>query len=337
MMRLLALDVGGANLKAADGLGYADSVAFPLWRQKDDLAAAIGRMLARFGSVDAIAATMTGELADCFVDKAEGVRFIVDAIERAADGRSVRVYRIDGALVDAKSARDEPALAAASNWHALATFAGRFIAQEAGLLLDVGSTTCDVIPITGGKPSGVGKSDVERLIAGEMVYTGVARSPVCAVVAAVPWRGQSCPVAQELFATTRDVYLMLGDLPERADDADTADGRPATRAAAIDRLGRCICVDRASFNADDAREMAQAVASRQAAMLGVAAAKTVGRMTSKPATVVVSGSGEFLARRVAERLPHSARIVSLTDELGPAVSQVAPAHALATLAREEWK
>jgi uncharacterized hydantoinase/oxoprolinase family protein len=54
-------------------------------------------------------------------------------------------------------------------------------------------------------------------------------------------------------------------------------------------------------------------------------------------TVIIAGTGEFLARRVAENafpaLPPEA-IVSLTQELGASVSACAPAYAVAVLAAE---
>ena len=54
-------------------------------------------------------------------------------------------------------------------------------------------------------------------------------------------------------------------------------------------------------------------------------------------TVIVSGEGEFLARRVAGRaypdVPPGA-VVSLNERLGPVVSACAPAYALAVLMEE---
>jgi uncharacterized hydantoinase/oxoprolinase family protein len=53
-------------------------------------------------------------------------------------------------------------------------------------------------------------------------------------------------------------------------------------------------------------------------------------------TVLVSGLGEFLARRVVDKAFKGGveRVVSLNVELGPAVSACAPAYAVAVLAAE---
>ena len=58
------------------------------------------------------------------------------------------------------------------------------------------------------------------------------------------------------------------------------------------------------------------------------------RLPSPPTTVVISGRGEFLARRVIEQLGLTAKVVSLSAELGPDLSRAATAHAVAVLARE---
>lgn len=335
-MAWLGLDIGGANLKAAHASDFTRSLPFPLWRQPEMLTAALGSLLAEAPTCAGWAVTMTGELCDCFPTIAEGVLRSLDAVESAAGTRSVRIYLTDGRLATLDSARREPLLVAASNWHALARCAARYVPQGPALLLDVGSTTTDVIPIVAGRLAHTASRDTERLIAGELVYTGVVRSPLCAVAASVPYRGRMCPTAQEFFATMADAYLVLGDLPEQPTVTDTADGRPATRSAARSRLARSICTDATEF--DDSDALAVARAARQAQIARIAAAVTqVQRGVAGPLeAVVVSGQGEFLARQVVERLPHRPRLISLAEALGADRSRVAPAWAVATLADEEF-
>lgn len=332
-MKWLALDIGGANIKVADGRGYASAFGFRLWADRDQLARQLRTVIAESPDCDHLAVTMTGELADCFETKSEGVHFILQAVEEAADHRHTRVYLSDGRLVTVEVARETPLLAASSNWHALARFAGGFAPHGVSLLIDIGSTTCDIIPLRDGQPVQLGVTDTDRLLHGELVYTGVERSPLCGVVSSVPYRGQLCPVAQELFATTRDVYIIQGKLPEQPSDSNTADGRPATRRGARIRLGRMLATTEEQFNHRDAVHVAEAVADVQAAQI-VAATKRVQSRIGTPGRVVISGHGEFLARRVIEQTPIIVPITSLAAELGAVVSRSAPAHALAVLARE---
>src|SRR5688572_22706360 len=119
-MTWLGLDIGGANLKAADGRGWTRSMPFPLWREPDLLAPALGRLIAEAPATDRLAVTMTGELCDCYRTKAEGVSHILSAVEDAAARRQISVYLVDGRLVSPGEARCLPQLAAASNWHVLA-------------------------------------------------------------------------------------------------------------------------------------------------------------------------------------------------------------------------
>jgi probable H4MPT-linked C1 transfer pathway protein len=278
---------------------------------------------------------MTGELADCFESKAAGIRFILDAVRGGADNRHTRVYLTDGRFVSPQVALSVPHLAAASNWHALARFAAqRYGPSGIGLLIDVGSTTCDVIGLVDGKPAALGATDTQRLLSGELVYTGVERSPVCAVASLAPYRGQSCPLVQELFATMRDVYLVLDKLPEDPADTHTADGRPATRAAARARLARMIAADNGEFNHRDAVMLAESVATAQAWRLAAGIKKVESALPRPAEKMVLSGHGEFLATAALDLVQSTAPRISLTKALGTSVSRCAPAHALAVLARE---
>jgi probable H4MPT-linked C1 transfer pathway protein len=236
--------------------------------------------------------------------------------------------------VPPEAALDNPLPVAASSWHALARFAGRYVPQRAGLVINIGSSTSDIVPLVHGLPTPRGRTDPERLVSGELVYTGVKQSPICAVASRVPWKGFLCPLAQEVSATMWDVYLLLGDLPEEPDRTDTADGRAATRQAAHDRLARSICADRTLVDHEAACTIAKAVAEAQLDALAEAADRVIGTLPERPGGVVLSGGGEFVARRVIERLGLSSRIVSLAEELGPEVCRAATAHAVAVLAAE---
>lgn len=333
-MNWLALDIGGANLKMADGKGFAEARAFALWQESHRLAQELRMLIAEAPHCDHLVVTMTGELADCFETKEIGVNYIVQAVSQAADSRHTRIYLIDGTMVSPQIAVQRPLAAAAANWHALARFAGRFARQGAALLIDVGSTTCDIAPLMGGVPIVGAKTDTQRLMTGELVYTGVERTPVCALIDSAPYRGQQCPLAQEVFATTRDVYLILGDMPEEPTDYNTADGRAATKGAARHRLGRLISADGDGFNHRDAVTIAQTAADAQTARLASGIRRVIAELPRRPETIIFSGHGEFLARRTLETMDLSPTVVSLGTELGPRISRCATAHALAVLACE---
>lgn len=331
---VLALDIGGANLKASDGATFHVSRPFALWKDPAGLCDAITALVAEAPTVERWVVTMTGELCDCFRTKVEGVATIVDAVVAAARGVETSIYLTDCSFVAPDEAKQRSLEAAASNWHATASFVARRFAPTAGVLIDVGSTTSDLIPFAAGRPCSAGFTDPDRLGSGELVYTGVVRSPICAVTPTLPWRGRVCSTAQELFATTLDAYLILGLLPEDEDDRSTADGRPATREFARERLARSVCADRAMFDDRDAQAVAAVVRQSQIRRLAEAFARVTPPMPAPPRLVVLAGRGEFLARDVLRKAGWVGSCAGLSDEIGAAASDVAPAFALAHLARD---
>jgi probable H4MPT-linked C1 transfer pathway protein len=325
---VLGLDIGGANLKAAHSSGAARLERFALWKSPAGLANALRPLLSGWPPFELLAVTMTGELCDCFATKREGVRAILDAVSAVAGGTPVRVWTADGRLVTLKAARATPLRVAAGNWLALATYAGRFAPRGPALLIDIGSTTTDIVPLLDGRPVPRGRTDTARMRCGELIYTGVIRTPLCALLGHYG--------AAEFFATVRDVYVLLGQFPEDPADCDTADGRPATRSCAETRIARMICADVETSTAFERRRLAELAALRQLVQVADCIA-TVGRaLPRRPATVILAGAGEFLAETaLSEQNAIRARgIVSLSRQLGLEVSRAACAFALAILASE---
>jgi probable H4MPT-linked C1 transfer pathway protein len=325
---VLGLDIGGANLKAGHSSGVARSRPFALWKAPFALPDALRELLRDWPPYDLLAVTMTGELCDCFATKREGVLTILGAVSAVAGQTPVRVWLTDGRLVDVATALAVPQLAAASNWLALATWAGRLAPHGPALLIDVGSTTTDIVPLLDGRPVPRGRTDTERLRCGELAYTGVTRTPLCALLGEY--------AAAEFFATTRDVYVMLGHLPEEPDDCDTADGRPATIACAEARVARMICADLETSDADERRNVAERAHLNQMDCLRGCIADVSLAMSSHPQVAVLAGAGEFLAELALgqQQFVQFRHVSFLRRELGAEVSRAAPAYALAVLASE---
>src|SRR5206468_1228100 len=171
------------------------------------LAKVLRAVAADLPEAEATAVTMTAELSDVFRTKREGVTFILDAMGAVARGR-LAVFTTDGVFVNDAEARARPLAVAASNWMATAVLVTRHLTDA--LLVDIGTTTTDVVPIQGGRVVARGRTDPERLLAGELVYTGTVRTNVAAIVARVPLWGGECPVAAEYFAVSSDAHLLLG-------------------------------------------------------------------------------------------------------------------------------
>lgn len=335
-MTVLGLDIGGANLKAAASDQRSAAEPFPLWKEPERLPDRLRVLISRFADCDQVAIVMTGELADCYPTKADGVRRIVSAVVAAAGARRVGFWCTAGRFLTSDAARSETQSVAAANWHALSTWAGRLAPTGSAVLIDIGTTTTDIIPLLDGRPCARGLTDPERLRSRELVYTGVRRTPLCALSPTAPWDDETIGVAAELFATSLDVYLLLGDIPENPADSETANGGPATRAAAQDRLARMVCGDRHEVNGQRSMELARWFAERQRHQIAEAVWTVIGRTASPVGTVITSGSGEFLARRVVAGMPElvQSHLISLGETLSPEVASAACALAVAQLATE---
>jgi (4-(4-[2-(gamma-L-glutamylamino)ethyl]phenoxymethyl)furan-2-yl)methanamine synthase len=328
---IVGLDIGGANLKAAQTSGIARSVPFELWRRPADLPGALRQLLATLPAADTVAVTMTGELCDCFANKSEGVRFILGAAREAAGAVPLLVWTTAGRFVTFEEAIASPLAAAAANWLALATIAGRMVPDDAALLVDIGSTTTDLIPLHKGVPAPRGLTDPARLQSGELFYRGVERTPVCAVLGKAG--------AAELFATLLDVHLLLGLIADDETNCRTADGRPATSEFARARLARMVCEDPDSFSMASACQLAQHILEVEKNDLRQAVTTVAAGLQAPITAVVLAGAGEFLARQTLDEwhkviCKNGLRIVSLAEQISGAVSEAACAHAVANLASQ---
>ena len=332
----IGLDIGGANLKAAHADGSARVVPFELWKRPDDLAVAIRSLVSTLPPSTAAAVTMTAELCDCYPTRRVGVLAVLDAVRGALPDRPVAVWGTDEDFHPIEEILERPMLAAAANWLALARLAARLVPDGPAILIDIGSTTSDLIPIAGGGVAARGRTDTERLQSGELVYAGVRRTPIHALASELPLRGVPTGLAAEVFATTLDVYLTLGEIAADPLDLSTADGRPATVAAARDRLARMVCADRESFSTDDAHALAVAADRVLTDRLVARAERACGAAIGRPRAAIVAGSGTFLSARVAGRCSRRAtRSSAWTRPGAPTASAAGCAFALVRLA-EEW-
>ena len=93
--------------------------------------------------------------------------------------------------------------------------------------------------------------------------------------------------------------------------------------------------DRDDFTEEDAVSLARAADEALLARLAVAADRACLATAGRPRSVIVAGSGEFLARRLAGRvLGPGGTIVGLQEAWGPVASIAGCAHALVVLAGE---
>ncbi len=296
---VIGWDIGGAHVKACvlrEGrvLDVAQW-ACPLWQGLQHLDAALAQAAARWpvaGPAAAHVVTMTGEMVDLFPDREAGVRGLAAHLARALPAPPL-FYAGENGFCTAGDAAALWSAIASANWRASAGWAAR--RMPAGMLVDIGSTTTDLIAFRSGRLLGDSLTDADRLASGELVYHGVVRTPLCALAPRVPFRGRVLNVMHEFFATTADVYRLTGELAPAHDQQPPADGGAKDAAGTRQRLARMLGQDARDASDADWLALAQAWRAAQVAEIAgqlkrVADAQALGA----DARFVAAGCGAFL-------------------------------------------
>ena len=335
----LGWDIGGAHLKAVlvdtDGRALqALQLPCALWQGMDKLHAAVSQVLAAINHApQRHVVTMTGELADIFVDRDSGVREIAQAMgERLGPAL---VFFAGAGCIELGAVPQHTRSIASANWLASATW----IATQApnALFVDIGSTTADLVPIAHGQPSPRGHTDAERMQCEELVYTGAVRTSLMSLGPQLPFRGEWQPLAAEHFATTADVYRLTGDLGQDDDMAITADGAGKSAEDSARRLARMIGHDLADGSMTEWKTLAQACKQQQIERLKRASLRTFScLLPDANMPLVGTGAGHFLVRELARQLdrpylPAAAMIPAVSESVRHWASICLPAYAVAAL------
>ena len=250
MTAVLGWDIGGVNTKgtrvAQARVVAARAVPYELQRDPAALAPLLRRLARDVGAApgDRHAVTMTAELSQLFRTKREGVGFVLDAVTAAFADACVRVWTVDARWLTPAQARRDPHAVAAANWAATAHLVARFVPDC--VLIDVGSTTTDIVPIAGGVPR----------------------------------------ASAEGFALAGDVHLWRGELAPEDYSVPTPDGRPATRVFAGERLARVVCADRELLDDEGVSGIADALWDAQATRLRDAVVRARARCPALTRAVV---------------------------------------------------
>jgi len=343
MTCVIGWDLGGANLKLArierDRALHVAQIPCPIRPDRSKFDAALGEALELCPPGASHAVTMTGELSDVFADRAEGVSYLV-AMMRQAIGADALFYGGRAGFLDAERAVEHALDVASANWHASAALVA--LQCPDGLLVDAGTTTTDLIPLRAGAPAARGYSDAERLAEGELVYAGVVRTPVMAIVQTAPFKGRMQRIAAERFATMADVWRLTGDLPEDADPYPAADLRGKSAPESAARLARMLGRDRSEAELAEWVALARYFADCQLADVEAAAGTLMAReRLDANAPVIGAGCGRFIAKGLAERLGRPYRdfgdLIDCAKEAREMAARSAPAVAVALLSERQLR
>ena len=280
-----------------------DQYATPLWEGIDRLKRPVNQAVNTLPPGNCVhTLTMTGELADCFPGRRDGVTQLVEYMTACLGRRyPVYVYAGNKGLIPPDGLDGVHGDVASANWHATATYVAKCLGS--GVLVDLGTTTTDIIPFHERQVCNRGYTDLERLRSGELVYTGITRTPVMAVLDRLPYQGVWQPIAAEYFASMADVYRITGDLDEHFDLMPAADGGGKTRYHSMKRLARMLGTE---YDESDAMEpwmnVARHIAEQQFEKIDQAFNRVAGRPGNFAGkNIVAAGAGRFLIRQLARR------------------------------------
>jgi (4-(4-[2-(gamma-L-glutamylamino)ethyl]phenoxymethyl)furan-2-yl)methanamine synthase len=274
---MIGIDVGGANLKLADENGVHIHYC-PLWK-----GAPLREILTRYRTTGRQAAVvLSGELADCFTSKGEGIAFITDAVRSVFPDAAF--YGTDAAF----HSTDTPLLAAA-NWLASADFLRD--THPDTVLADIGSTTTDIIPLNSFQTL-TGLTDLARLRKGYLIYTGMLRTSIPTLIRSVMMHGLVTPISTEHFACAADAHLVLGHISPGDYTVDAPDGGEKTVMGSLRRLSRVVCADLDEIGESGARAVATAFWETQSGIIRSGIERVVRESASGP--VLYAGIGDPL-------------------------------------------
>jgi (4-(4-[2-(gamma-L-glutamylamino)ethyl]phenoxymethyl)furan-2-yl)methanamine synthase len=277
---LVGIDVGGANIKVVAG----DKVFIhycPLWSKAPlkDL------LLAHQSGTDRAAVVMSGELADCFYNKIDGIRWICSQVSDTFPGA---VFYGTDARFHQGPVRE----LAAANWLVSADYLrDRY---PGSVLVDIGSTTTDIIPLSRFEDM-KGLGDLERLQRGYLLYTGMLRTTIPALVRSVAIGGRDTPVSSEYFACSGDAHLLLGHIGQKDYTTATPDGKGTDPDATRRRLARVVCADPEEIGTGGTDQVALAFCRAQEDLISAGIRRACNESGSS--SVLFAGTGaQFYAR-----------------------------------------
>ena len=342
MHKIVGWDIGGAHVKAVlldenQNVIHVQQMACSLWLGLDQLQIAMLAML-KCMEVESQqvhhAVTMTGELVDLFANRHEGVLAIAQFVSQLL-GNEVLFYAIDSEtnaphFVTLNQVPEHTKMIASANWHASACLIAQLL--PSALLVDIGSTTTDIVAIENGKVINQAMTDAERMQQDTLVYTGVVRTPVMAVAQKLPLGSAETNVAAEYFATMADVYRLTGELVEAVDMAETADGGPKTVLASARRLARMVGHDVEDKTLESWQQLAQACRVKQCHQIQSA----INKQLINNMTILGAGAGHFIVKAIAESLQHPyATLNSIIPQQHEHLDVCLPAYAVAILASKK--
>jgi probable H4MPT-linked C1 transfer pathway protein len=329
---ILGIDIGGANtkiteLKEEDGTYKIHHIYFPMWRNNKELTNLLAKY--NYNNITKIALVMTAELADSYETKKEGVIDILNSVKNAFPNKEIFIFDVDGNFLTPMEATENYIKVSASNWTATAEFVKNSACPNDNcILIDMGSTTTDIIPIVDGKILAQ-KTDLDRLMNNELLYVGTLRTPISFLSNTVEYKHKNTTItniSSEYFAITGDINIIMDKITPNDYTCDTPDGAPSNKQNCKIRLSKVLCADLEQISEEEINEVAKQFYAKLLNLIKSNVDKVATKYNIN--NIVITGLGEPI---LIDALKNEYNIISIKEKYNKDVSLATPSFAVAEL------
>lgn len=339
----VGLDIGGANVKI-NAIVMTDSGEFRLihYFNRQMLVDNFDHVLNTFKNdfkvnFDVVGVTTTGEYGIIFPRLKDGIIFFKEKISNFFK-QPTYWMNLSGDMIKLGELND-PYDVVASNWVATSLFVGEYICRDC-ILVDSGSTTTDIIPISKGRPVNKSRFDYERLASGNLVYTGGINTHVGCITNKLILNEVETNLSSEYFATAGDIHYILGHINSltyrnylgRFPGYSNPD-------ECYTRLAHMICADDKLISRETILDMAKQVYEKQLNQISESIKRVYlesrAYYDKKPAIVTTGMCSDFLVKPAAKKAGF-VEIISVGEKMGTDISITTPSFAVAVLAGKKF-
>ena len=295
-MKIIGWDIGGAHIKAAKidfkkKKTETKQIYSPIWKNTNNLKKSIKLIKKKLGKCNYHAITMSAELSDIFLERSDGVKYIINLSSKILGDKKIFFYS-KKSFIRKEIALKNTSVLNSMNWHATANCISSFFPNC--ILVDIGSTTTDIIPIKNQKIISKGSNDHQRLGSNELIYLGVLRSPIHAVE-------RKKNLIYENFANLSDVYRVLNKIPTKFNLLPTQDNKSKNKHDSARRIARIFGKDYKKVHFLKWKKIAFKIEKKQKEILKKNIIKIKNRNFSKEIPIVGAGAGEFLLKNIFKK------------------------------------
>ncbi len=256
-------DIGGAHTKYTVSFESKDVVECriihcELWKSLSKLEDIIENVnfkyKKKFNIINLI--TMSAEMCDIFCSRKKGVKSILSLFEKRDFIN--HIYTKDNEILKLQGFKKYSSCES-TNWMVIADYLKSF--DKNIVAIDLGSTTTDLVLIKNHICVNTRYDDYSGLNTGELLYTGVLRTPIYSVTNSIVLNKKTYNIIPENFSTISDIYRLLNIIKNKSDYTNTADGRSKSIKDTLHRISRVFGFDYTADNNDTIIKLSKKIMS----------------------------------------------------------------------------